>query len=73
MRVARTSPGRNRERPPEATPAPAAPAPQQGVLPIVTDQFATVTVVPNEEIRRDGIEPLALASYLAKTGTSDAI
>src|SRR2546430_11370860 len=47
VRVARTAPGRNRERAPEATPAPAAPAaPQQGVLPIVTDQFATVTVVP---------------------------
>lgn len=26
-----------------------------------------------QEIRSDGIEPLALASYLAKTGTSDAI
>src|ERR1700694_873735 len=25
----------------------------QGTLPIVTDQFATVTVVPNEEIRRN--------------------
>jgi len=28
-------------------------APLQGTLPIVTDQFATVTVVPNEEIRRN--------------------
>ena len=49
---------------PAATPAPAAPeesappaspvpeTPQAGVLPIVTDQFATVTVVPNEELRR---------------------
>ena len=35
-------------------PVPVAAAPQQGVLPIVTDQFATVTVVPNEEIRREG-------------------
>ncbi len=26
----------------------------QGTLPIVTEQFATVTVVPNEEIRRSG-------------------
>jgi iron complex outermembrane receptor protein len=26
----------------------------QGTLPIVTDQFATVTVVPNQEIRRNG-------------------
>jgi iron complex outermembrane receptor protein len=35
-------------------PPPAAPAPLPGTLPIVTDQFATVTVVPNEELRRDG-------------------
>src|SRR6202165_5877790 len=41
-------------------PAPAqeAPAtfsgPPSGALPIVTDQFATVTVIPNEEIRRNG-------------------
>jgi iron complex outermembrane receptor protein len=28
------------------------PAPTLGVLPIVTDQFATVTVIPNEELRR---------------------
>ncbi len=52
-RVARAAPGRNRERP-AAPPAPAAPAPQQGVLPVVTDQFATVTVIPNEELRRSG-------------------
>src|SRR5436190_3039256 len=58
VRVARTAPGRNRERAPQAQPAPAAAAPQQGVLPIVTDQFATVTVVPNEEIRRDGTAQL---------------
>jgi iron complex outermembrane receptor protein len=48
---------------PSAPPAPAAPAapaaplqvtapPLIGALPIVTDQFATVTVVPNEELRR---------------------
>lgn len=45
-----------RTQPQPATPAAAtvAAAPQQGVLPIVTDQFATVTVVPNEEIRREG-------------------
>src|SRR4051794_6887865 len=57
-RVARAIPARNRERAPrpQAASAPqlavaaAAPAPQPGVLPIVTDQFATVTVVPNEEI-----------------------
>lgn len=34
--------------------AQATPAAQPGILPIVTDQFATVTVVPNEEIRRSG-------------------
>jgi iron complex outermembrane receptor protein len=55
-RVARTAPARNRERAPEPAPAPA--APQQGVLPIVTNQFATVTVVPNEEIRREGTAQL---------------
>jgi iron complex outermembrane receptor protein len=56
VRVARTIPGRNRAPAPtpQAQPAAAAAAPQQGVLPIVTDQFATVTVVPNEEIRREG-------------------
>ncbi|TYO62615.1 TonB-dependent receptor [Bradyrhizobium hipponense] len=54
-RVARAAPARNRERTAEAAPAPPpSPAPQQGVLPIVTNQFATVTVVPNEEIRREG-------------------
>ncbi len=58
VRVARAVPGRNRERTPQAQPTPAAAAPQQGVLPIVTDQFATVTVVPNAEIRRDGTAQL---------------
>lgn len=54
-RVARAAPTRNRERTAESTPTPPPPAaPQQGVLPIVTNQFATVTVVPNEEIRREG-------------------
>ncbi|MDP3690676.1 TonB-dependent receptor [Bradyrhizobium sp.] len=50
VRVSRAAPGRNRE-PAAPQPSPVA-APQQGVLPIVTDQFATVTVIPNEEIRR---------------------
>ena len=58
VRVASTAPSRTRERAPEAAPAPAAPAPQQGVMPIVIDQFATVTVVPNEEIRRQGTAQL---------------
>ncbi|WP_065751452.1 TonB-dependent receptor [Bradyrhizobium paxllaeri] len=53
-RVARAAPGQNRQPAPEPQAAPAAAAPQQGVLPVVTDQFATVTVVPNEEIRRNG-------------------
>jgi iron complex outermembrane receptor protein len=60
-RVATAAPGRTRGPAPQAaqpTPTPPAPTPQQGVLPIVTDQFATVTVVPNEEIRRQGTAQL---------------
>jgi iron complex outermembrane recepter protein len=34
--------------------APSSETPQAGTLPIVTDQFATITVVPSEEIRRNG-------------------
>lgn len=76
-RVARTAPARNRGPAPAAAPAPAvatAPAPQQGVLPIVTDQFATVTVVPNEEIRREGGAQLGdlLFSKPGITGSSFA-
>src|SRR3981189_2212991 len=58
VRVSRAVPGRNREPAAHPQPSPGATAPQQGVLPIVTDQFATVTVVPNEEIRRDGTAQL---------------
>ena len=59
VRVARTSSRpQSRARASKPQPAPAAPAPQQGVLPVVTDQFATVTVVPNEEIRREGAAQL---------------
>src|SRR5258705_1913117 len=58
VRVARTAPGQNRQRAAEPQAAPVAAAPQQGVLPVVTDQFATVTVVPNEEIRRQGTAQL---------------
>ncbi|MFZ5733012.1 MAG: TonB-dependent receptor [Pseudomonadota bacterium] len=43
---------------PQSLPPPAIEAPLQGTLPIVTDQFATVTVVPNEEIRRSGAATL---------------
>jgi len=61
---------------PAATPAaPAAPAaPAQGTLPVVTDQFATVTVVPNEEIRRNGSSTLGdlLFSKPGITGSSFA-
>src|SRR4051812_25371743 len=58
-RVVRASPATRRERAPQAQPAPAvAAAPLRGVLPIVTDQFATVTVVTNEEIRREGTAQL---------------
>ncbi|MBW5439187.1 TonB-dependent receptor [Bradyrhizobium canariense] len=54
-RPTRTARARSQERTADATPAASTPAAsQQGVLPIVTNQFATVTVVPNEEIRREG-------------------
>src|SRR6266498_4825516 len=36
-----------------------------GTLPIVTDQFATVTVVPNEEIRRS--RGVRWATYCSKS------
>src|SRR5882762_2274230 len=58
VRVSRVVPGHNREPAAQPQPTPVAAAPQQGVLPIVTDQFATVTVVPNEEIRREGTAQL---------------
>jgi iron complex outermembrane recepter protein len=73
-RVARAAPGQNRERTAEPQATPAAAAPQQGVLPIVTDRFATVTVVPNEEIRRSGGATLGdlLFSKPGVTGSSFA-
>lgn len=74
--VARSAPSRNRERAAAVQPAPAAPAPapQQGVLPVVTDQFATVTVIPNEELRRSGSATLGdlLFSKPGITGSSFA-
>src|SRR5258705_13457987 len=76
VRVARTVPNRNRAPAPapQPQPTPPAPTPQQGVLPIVTDQFATVTVVPNEEIRREGTATLGdlLFSKPGITGSSFA-
>jgi iron complex outermembrane recepter protein len=73
-RVAQATSGRTRGPAPQAQPAPAPPAPQQGVLPVVTDQFATVTVVPNEEIRRQGGATLGdlLFSKPGVTGSSFA-
>ena len=55
-------------------PGPAAEQPLQGTLPIVTDQFATVTVVPNEELRRNGGSTLGdlLFSKPGITGSSFA-
>jgi iron complex outermembrane receptor protein len=73
-RSARAAPGGNREPSPTPQPTPVAAAPQQGVLPIVTNQFATVTVVPNEEIRREGGATLGdlLFSKPGITGSSFA-
>ncbi|AEI02221.1 TonB-dependent receptor protein [Afipia carboxidovorans OM5] len=55
--VARTR-GKPRETPAAPAVVEAAPAPLQGALPIVADQFATVTAVTNEEIRRSGAQTL---------------
>src|SRR5262245_34057678 len=38
--------------------APPAPAALTGTMPIVTDQFATITVVPKDELRRNGASTL---------------
>ena len=74
VRVSRAVPGRNAQPAPQAQPTPVAAAPQPGVLPIVTDQFATVTVVPNDEIRRQGGAQLGdlLFSKPGITGSSFA-
>src|SRR4030088_3331819 len=60
--------------PPPPAPPPVAKTPQPGTLPIVTDQFATVTVVPSEEIRRNGGGTLGdlLSKKPAITGSSFA-
>src|SRR5947208_4163849 len=57
INVTAPSPIRRRPAPPPADAVPVTPsalpeAAMQGALPIVTDQFATVTVVPREEIQR---------------------
>ena len=51
-RTARPAPAAPAPLPPAAPAPPAPETPPPGVLPIVTDQFATVTVVPREELRR---------------------
>src|SRR5207302_8945512 len=58
----------------QAVTPPAAEASQPGVLPIVTDQFATVTVVPNAELRRTSSTTLGalLFSKPGITGSSFA-
>jgi iron complex outermembrane receptor protein len=56
VRISRSTqarPGRDTAPATQARPIPVA-ATEQGVLPIVTNQFATVTVIPNDEIRRAG-------------------
>ena len=60
--------------PTEPAPAPIAETSQPGTLPVVTDQFATVTVVPNAEIRRNGASTLGdlLLNKPGITGSSFA-
>ncbi len=83
VRVSRVVPGRNREPAAQPQPTPVAAAPQQGVLPIVTDQFATVTVscfpspaLPAPPLRRapragrsSGVST-SIASVSSKTATT---
>jgi iron complex outermembrane receptor protein len=59
VRRGRTSPPSVRQPEVAATPTPPSPpADLPGTLHVVTDQFATVTVVPNDEIRRNGAATL---------------
>jgi len=79
-----TAPSPIMRRAPAARSAPSAPAPLEltvtpqvttlGALPIVTDQFATVTVVPREEIQRSAANTLGdlLFSKPGITGSSFA-
>lgn len=73
--VSRRPARRTATRTEPAPPAAPAPAPTlQGTLPVVTDQFATVTVVPDEDIRHDGGATLGdlLNSKPGITGSSFA-
>ncbi|CAN5329014.1 TonB-dependent receptor [soil metagenome] len=56
--VHRAEPGRTTTAAQPAAPNAPDPATFPGTLPIVTDQFATVTVVPNDEIRRSAAPTL---------------
>jgi iron complex outermembrane receptor protein len=62
--ITRRAPARPSPQPAPAQPAPAQPAPVPstdtlvGTIPIITDQFATITVVPNDELRRNGASTL---------------
>src|SRR5215470_12947319 len=61
--IVRRAPTRPSPQPAQAQPAPnqpAAPSAQTmvGTVPIITDQFATITVVPNDELRRNGASTL---------------
>ena len=61
--IVRRTPARPSPQTAPAQPAPAQPAAPSmetlvGTVPIVTDQFATITVVPNDELRRNGASTL---------------
>ena len=61
--IARRAPARPSPQPAPTQPAPTQPAAPStdtlvGTVPIVTDQFATITVVPNDELRRNGASTL---------------
>jgi len=73
-RRAPTRPAPGEPAPTQSAPTPASEEPLPGTIPIVTDQFATVTVVPNEEIRRSGASTLGdlLFSKPGITGSSFA-
>ena len=61
--IVRRAPSRPSPQTAPAQPAPTQPAAPSaetmvGTVPIVTDQFATITVVPNDELRRNGASTL---------------
>ena len=61
IRRAPASPAPAQPGPSQPAPVtPAGPAPETlvGTIPIVTDQFATITVLPNAELRRNGASTL---------------